>query len=49
MALINPITAGQGLNPGAGPSTARDNSVASGLVSLGNASAHEPDEKVPCA
>src|SRR5687767_12773439 len=37
MALINPISAGQGLNPGAAPTTARDNSVASGLESLDNA------------
>jgi hypothetical protein len=37
MAIINPITADRGLDPGAAPSTARDNSVPRGLERLGSA------------
>jgi hypothetical protein len=37
MAIINPITADRGLDPGAAPGTARDNSVPRGLERLGSA------------
>jgi hypothetical protein len=37
MALIRPISAGQGLDPGAAPSTSRDSSVAHGLANAGSA------------
>jgi hypothetical protein len=40
VAVINPINAGQGLDPGAAPSTARDHSIAHGLSSVGDAIGH---------
>jgi hypothetical protein len=40
MALINPITAGQGLDPGGIPSTARDSGIERGLAQLAESIGH---------